>query len=244
MPSSPAFDTKKRTRSGSSSRFSSQTVVLKMTARPSPRALEVLLAHLVELPLGREALPLLRDVDVEGDVDEADRAQLGEEIARAADAVGEERRIEPDGGDVADDLDQLVAAAQRRIAAGDLHVGLHAEEALDVVGLALELVERRIGHALGIVGQVAERAVEVAALRDLERDAAGGGAPAEDLPRRAVGRLEAVEFGVEQAGELGVLDGRGAVGRRLPRAVSAHRGTSGRGGRGSRPDDSRGAGST
>ena len=35
----------------------------------------------------------------------------------------------------------LPALAQRRIAAGDLHVGLHAEDALDVVGLAYVFVK-------------------------------------------------------------------------------------------------------
>ena len=59
------------------------------------------------------------------------------------------------------------AGAQRRIAAGNLHIAVAAVEGADEIDAAKDLSERQIEHGFGALREVAKRAVEIATLGDL-----------------------------------------------------------------------------
>ena len=70
-----------------------------------------------------------------------------------------------------DDGNQVGRPAQGRIAAGYLHAGSRAVGRGDGVDTAEQLGQGHVVHRLRYFGEVAERAVEIAALCDLQRDA-------------------------------------------------------------------------
>jgi len=81
----------------------------------------------------------------------------------------------------AHDRNQLVPLAQRRVAAGYLHIGVWSVVIEHQIDAPEQFLERNVLHRLGVLGQVARRAIEIAALRDLERHAADRPAPAHQL---------------------------------------------------------------
>jgi hypothetical protein len=129
-----------------------------------PHPLDVLLAHGVEVFLGRVALALLREVDVDRDVREAGRLQLLPEVARELDAVRHEGGLEPQLGRALHDGDELLALPERGVAA----------VITPAVGVATfwrrSMTSQGMSFTFSDDSEVAERAVEVAALGDLHRD--------------------------------------------------------------------------
>jgi hypothetical protein len=150
--------------------------------RQAPGAPDILLADCVQLDLARVTLALLGHVHVEGNVHQACLAQLLQQIARGLDAVGEKARPHPPLTDAADDGDQFLPVAQRRVAARNLHIGVRPVMRPDHVDALEHRLDRDVLHRLRVVREIAERAVQVAALRDLQRHAADGPAPSHGLP--------------------------------------------------------------
>ena len=155
--------------------------------------LDVLLPDRVQALFRGVALALLREVDVDGDVREPGFHQLPGEVARELDAVRHERRLEAEARGFLHDRDELVALAESRVAARDLDAHAvavlfaHAVEALE------DERDRDVLHLLGRLREIAERAVEVAALRDLDGDAPDRVPAADGLRRDAELRVELLE---------------------------------------------------
>ena len=99
----------------------------------------------------------------------------------ARDAVGQKRGAQAALGYAADDRDELVAAAHSRVAARDLDADSRTVGRADRVDPPEENLDREIPHRFGAFGEIAESAVEVAALRDFERHAADRRSSAQDL---------------------------------------------------------------
>jgi hypothetical protein len=148
-------------------------VVLNMTAMPRPRALDVVVSEGIEGQLVRIAPALLRVVDMEGDVDQTGGGELGKQRPRRLDAIGHQSRPHVARGDPTDDRDKLVALAQCWIAAGHLDVAIGTIGGVDEIDAAEDLGQRHVQHRFRRLGEVAQRAIEIAALGDLERDATG-----------------------------------------------------------------------
>ena len=155
--------------------------------RQAARGFDVAQPQRIECDFARIARALLRHVDVKGHVGEARFAQLDQQFARGEDAVGEQRGAQPVRAQMANDGEQLVARAQRGLAARDLHVRARPVVRGDQLDAAQHFVERQVAQRLGAVRQIAQRAVEVAALRDFERDATDRPAPPCNLLRQPQG---------------------------------------------------------
>src|SRR5262249_29395031 len=117
--------------------------------------------------------------------------ELLREVARQLDAVRHERRLEAEPRRLAHDRDELLAVAERRVASGDLD----ADAVAVLVAHSLEALEdeldRDVFDLLRRLREVAERAVEVAALRDLDRHASDRIPPPDRLRRDLELRIEA-----------------------------------------------------
>lgn len=90
----------------------------------------------------------------------------------SSDAIGDQRRPHALARYFTYDCDQLLTVAKRGLAAGHLHVGMRAIVVEVQIDAPEQFLERNILHRLGMLRQVAGGAVEIAALGDLERDAA------------------------------------------------------------------------
>jgi len=71
-------------------------------------------------------------------------------------------------GQSAHDGHQLVAPAQRRLATRHLYVGARPAVPEDHVGAAEDFLQREVENRFGGFTQVAQRAIQVATLRDFE----------------------------------------------------------------------------
>ena len=159
--------------------------------RQTARAFDVGLAQRVESVLRRVAASLLREIDVERDILQARGGELREQRPAGFDAVGEQRRPQARGARAPDDRHQFGARPQSRLAAGDLHVSALAVLGANHVDAAIDLVEWQVFQRLRRLGEVAQGAIEVAALRDLQRDATHRPAPPQVLARAPLpGRLD------------------------------------------------------
>src|SRR4029453_13583245 len=160
----------------------------------------------------------LRRVDVERDVEEARVGELVEQVARPADSVGEQRGSESGVGDAAHDRDELLARTQRRISSRHLDADSRTVDLADALDPLEHDLERKVLNGLRALREVAERAVEIAALRDLERHASDGGPTAQPLVRRAELRVETLPGSPQQLfspREIGIVDGKRSPHRRM-----------------------------
>jgi hypothetical protein len=179
--------------------------------------LDVVQADSVEFGLRAVALAVLGHVHVEGHVHQAGLDQVLQQIPLQPDPVGEQRRLHTLFADPRHDLDQLGALAQGRSAAGHLDVRARAVEPGDRIDAPDQIRKRDVPHGLGIFREVAKRAIQVAALGDLQGHAADRPAPAHGLPAvpLAGGDHPLLGMGERRAGP--VMPGKGPVGADLVR---------------------------
>src|SRR5262249_40134763 len=122
---------------------------------------------------------------------------------------------EPALADAPDDRDELLAPPESRVSARHLYAHSGAVRAADGVDPLEHDLEGHVLDRLGALREVAEGAIEVAALRDLERHAADGRAAPEPRVRRPETRVE--PFPRRRERTLALLPLRGC--ERVERAV-------------------------
>ena len=194
----------------------------------APHALDVLAPDGVQVFLGRVALPFLGQVDVDRDVGHPRLLQLDREVPRQLDSVRHQRGLEPQARGFADDRDELLAVPERRVAARDLHRDAVAVRRADAREALEDELDRNVLHLLRGLRQIAERAVQVAALRDLDRDAADGVPPPDGLRLDPQLRVEALERRREaRAPTREIVEDRKRRHAEPPGARETRRGTAG-----------------
>ena len=163
----------------------------------APHPFDVLLADRVEALFRGVALPFLREVDVDRNVREAGCLQLAGEVARELDAVRHERGLEAEAGGLADDRDEIVTLAERGIASRDLDAHAVAVLLAHPAEPLHHERDRDVLHFLGRLREIAESAVEVATLRDLDGHASDRVPPPDGLCRKPQLRVELFESGLQ-----------------------------------------------
>src|SRR5579859_8277729 len=88
----------------------------------STRALDVFLSNGIEGDLARKASALLRQIDMEGDIDETSLGQLAKQITCCSNPVGHQCRAHSSLPNPPDDFDQLLPLSERGISSRDLHI--------------------------------------------------------------------------------------------------------------------------
>lgn len=107
-------------------------------------ALDVFLAQGVQRHLAGIPSALLRQINVKGNVDESRTDQLLQQVAFGADAIGEQGGPHACFANPSHNRDELVTPAQRRIASGDLHVGMRSVVIEDHVDAPEHLLDGKI----------------------------------------------------------------------------------------------------
>ena len=82
------------------------------------------------------------------------------------------------------DVHKLGMLAQSRVTAGDLHAGAGTIGTANIAQAIKNFIERNINDMLGIFGEIAERAIEITALRHFHSSASNRSRAAENLVRR------------------------------------------------------------
>ena len=146
--------------------------VEKHREREAARPGDVFLADGVEAGLGGMALASLRGIDMERDILKPGLRQLGEQGAGGPDAIGEEGGAKTMLAQAANDGGEIVVAAQGWLAAGNLYGGSRSVRGGNRVDATEQLGQRQVVDRFRHLGEVTQRAVQVAALRHLQGDAA------------------------------------------------------------------------
>ena len=161
-------------------------------------AFEIFLSQTIQFLLAVETLAALGCVHMKSNIPQTGIRQASQQVPAGAYPIGKQGWIESQGAGVADDFHQFRMFAQSGIATGDLHVRARPEFGEGAMEPAKDFLQRNITHLLRVFREVAERAVEIALLRNLHGDAADGLAAAQNLRGNKLRPHPAASFGQQR----------------------------------------------